>query len=242
MGQLLRKARKLLRLMPEKEWRRGLPFGVAAAVEHQHALSKLNFAQIVDVGANKGQFSLFCRARFPNAKIVAFEPLANPAGTFRAVFRNMPSVSLIEAAIANFDGKATMHVSAREDSSSLLSITKRQADIFPGTEEIATTEIQAGRLDTYLPRHEIELPALLKIDVQGFELDVLKGSESLLDCFDNIYVECSFVELYAGQALAPDIIDWLRERDFRLSGQFNEAVNPEMGLVQADLLFERTAN
>lgn len=240
MGALLFKACKLLRLLPEGQWRGGLLHGVAASVEHRGALRGLDVASIVDIGANRGQFALFCRALFPQATIVAFEPQAAAANAFRRLFRNAPAVRLIEAAIAPSEGKATLHVSARDDSSSLLSITRRQTEIFPGTGEIATAEVSTGRLDTFLAPEDIRSPALLKIDVQGYEADVLKGCESHLDCFSYVYVECSFVELYAGQALAPEIIDWLHARGFLLTGRFNEVKARGTGLVQADFLFERS--
>jgi len=51
------------------------------------------------------------------------------------------------------------------------------------------------------------------MDVQGFELPALAGCEGMLDRFAWIYVECWFMELYAGQALADAVIAWLRERE-----------------------------
>jgi FkbM family methyltransferase len=239
MGGFLFKVRKLLRLLPESQWRRGLLRGVAASVEHDRALAGLEFARIVDIGANRGQFSLFCRVRFPRAEIVAFEPQAAACRVFRTLFGDTPQVRLVEAAIAPSEGTAILHVSAQDDSSSLLPITARQPEYFPGTGEIATVEIRTGRLDTYLSPDDIRSPALLKIDVQGYEADVLRACESRLGLFDSVYVECSFVELYAGQALAPAINDWLRARGFRLKGRFNEATAPGIGIVQADFLFER---
>ena len=58
-------------------------------------------------------------------------------------------------------------------------------------------------------------PALLKIDVQGFELEVLRASRPLLGAFEHVYVEASFEVLYAGQALAGDVAAFLRAHGFR---------------------------
>ena len=52
-------------------------------------------------------------------------------------------------------------------------------------------------------------------DEQGFELTALQGCEELLDRFEWVYAECSFIELYEGQALADEVIAWLRERGLR---------------------------
>ena len=48
--------------------------------------------------------------------------------------------------------------------------------------------------------------------------------EALLDRFAWVTVECSFVELYAGQAFADAVIAWLRERGFRLSGVYTHGL------------------
>ncbi|MGA7966535.1 MAG: FkbM family methyltransferase, partial [Gammaproteobacteria bacterium] len=84
---------------------------------------------------------------------------------------------------------------------------------------------------------EIASPALLKLDVQGFELPTLQGCEDLLSRFAWVYVECSFIELYEGQALADEVITWLRERGFALSGVYNMSYGRSGRAIQADFLF-----
>ena len=85
MGETSRKLLKLLTLVRRRGWRRGLTLGVAAAIEHGPALASERFATIVDIGANVGQFSLFCREAVPTARILAFEPLPEPAARFRQI-------------------------------------------------------------------------------------------------------------------------------------------------------------
>ncbi len=58
------------------------------------------------------------------------------------------------------------------------------------------------RLVDEVPAQDLAAPALLKLDVQGFELQALSGCEDLLERFARVTVECSFVALYAGQAFA----------------------------------------
>jgi hypothetical protein len=132
-----------------------------------------------------------------------------------------------------------MHVSGRDDSSSLLEISALQEEVFPGTGEASTITVQVGPLSDFVESPEITRPALLKLDVQGFELQALIGCESLISQFDYVYCECSFVELYSGQALAPDIIRWLDRRHFVLSGVFNTSFDRVGQPIQADLLFRR---
>jgi len=79
----------------------------------------------------------------------------------------------------------------------------------------------------------------LKIDVQGFEYEVLSGCESLLEKFDQVYCECSFVELYSGQKLVPDVIQWLASRGYLLVGIYNPHYDDNGHAIQADFLFDR---
>ena len=238
---LITKARKLAGILVVPAWRAALRrHRVAAGVEHARVLRNLGPVRtVVDVGANRGQFALAARHCFPQARIVSFEPLAGPAALYRAVFAGDDRARLVEAAIGPEPGEATIHVSARDDSSSLLPITARQNALFPGTAETGTAIIQVTRLADALPAGEIAAPALLKLDVQGFELPALAGCEDVLERFAWVYVECSFMELYAGQSLADEVIAWLRERGLRLSGVYNMAYDGEGRAVQADFLFGR---
>jgi hypothetical protein len=83
-------------------------------------------------------------------------------------------------------------------------------------------------------------PALLKIDVQGFEMEVLRGAVEILSSFSSIYVECSFIELYSGQALINETIEFLYSAGFALAGLFNQTTDSCGRPVQADVLFHRS--
>jgi len=233
------RSRKLLAIALNGYYRSAfLRHRVAPAIEHVSVLRELPFDFVADVGANRGQFSLVCRSLRPRAAIVGFEPLPGPAQTYRQLFASDPLVSLHETAVGQEQGEVAINVSARDDSSSLLPISSAQTDNFPGTDAVATRMVKIAPLSTFL---QLGMGArnLLKIDVQGFELEVLKSAEPLLRHFDWIYAECSFVPLYEGQALAQQIVAWLAERDFRAKGQFNPALASKGGaLLQADLLFE----
>jgi hypothetical protein len=132
-----------------------------------------------------------------------------------------------------------MHVSARIDSSSLRAITGRQTAQFPGTHEVGVAQVTAARLDETLTAADLAAPALLKIDVQGGELEVLRGATGLLPHFDWIYVECSFVEFYAGQALADEVADFLAAAGFWPTVYWRPCRDADGHPAQADILFVR---
>ncbi len=212
---------------------------VAAGVEHARVLSGLDCRTVVDIGANRGQFALVARRCLPKARVISFEPLPAAAAKFRAVFAGDDRVTLHEAAIGPASGNATIHISRRDDSSSLLPITSTQVVLFPGTEEEATATVRVAPLREFVSSEDIQPPAFLKLDVQGYELEALRGCEDLLDRFAYVYAECSFVELYAGQALADAVIAWLRERGFTLRGVHNMDYDSGGRAIQADFLFVR---
>jgi FkbM family methyltransferase len=210
---------------------------VLADSEHRQVLTP-SLATIVDVGANRGQFSLAARIWSPKASVIAFEPLEKASLTFRDVFRGDTRVTLHQAAIGPQTCETIIHVSAADDSSSLLPISYQQERLFPGTKEIGIENIKIGPLWNFIVPDEIISPAMLKIDVQGYELQALKGCEKLIHRFSYVYAECSFIELYTGQALANKVISWLSERHFGLSGIHNIIYDHNGKSVQADFLFE----
>lgn len=242
MKNPLRRLVKALRLLPHPDYRRPLMMGVGAAIEHEPVLVYLSgqgVRRVVDIGANVGQFALAARHCITGARIDSFEPLAGPAEIFRRVFENDPNVALHPCAIGPESSSASMHVSAADDSSSLLPISPRQEEIFPGTAEVGRETVRVATLDAEIAPPDPTERALLKVDVQGYELPALRGCESLLDRFYAAYVEASFVELYEGQGLAHEVIDFLHARGFALAGIFNTAYTADGTAVQGDLLFSR---
>lgn len=215
-------------------------YGVLCGVEHYSVLND-ELETVVDIGANRGQFSLAAYA-FTGARIFSFEPLKNPSNVFRAIFLNNSRVIFFECAIGPDIKNSLMHVSARDDSSSLLPISSKQLSIFPGTNEVDLVSVKITTLESCLNSTDIGNPAMLKIDVQGFEFEVLLGCETLLSNFEFIYCECSFMELYSGQKLASTVIDWLSSRGFYLKGIYNPTSNDSGLVIQADFLFSKIAS
>jgi len=239
LSLFLTRVDKLCQVLQSKELFLALMhYQVLPGAEHRHVL-RSNIATVVDIGANRGQFALAVRQWAPEAHVFAFEPLSGPSARFRRVFKGDMRVTLYQVAIGPESCETTIHVSAADDSSSLLPISAIQERLFPGTHEIRTETIRVGRLSEYVPATDIIAPAMLKLDVQGFELEALRGCEDLLDRFTFVYAECSFVELYSGQALADEVIAWLRGRGLKLSGAYNMQYDRNGQAIQADFLFCR---
>jgi FkbM family methyltransferase len=218
-----------------KAW---IDHGVLAGSEHRQIFA-LGFRTVVDVGANRGQFALAAREWAPGARLISFEPLSGPAAIFRKVFTGDSMITLHQAAIGPEAGSVPIHVAAADDSSSILPTSAFCEQVFPGTHQVRTEAIRVGRLIEFLSPEEIVSPALLKLDVQGFELDALAGCKELLEHFSHVYAECSFVRLYMGQALADEVISLLAGRSFKLSGIYNLSYDRKGNAIQGDFLFTK---
>jgi len=236
------RARKTLSLLRHPAaWRTvsdGLKEGVFPSFEHASIPFGSDFATILDVGASRGQFALFALWRFPRARLVCFEPLPEAAAVASHV---LPSarVEIHAVALGSYPRDMTVHVSAQDDSSSLLPIGPGQVEVFPGTHEHRQMIVPVDVLENYLTPDDVQTPCLLKIAVQGSELDVLRCAGSGLDLVDELLVELSFVELYSGQPLAHEVISYLAAGDLGLVC-VGDVVRGRSGKpVQAEFLFRK---
>jgi FkbM family methyltransferase len=239
---------ELFRLRASKAWFaathpscwRALSMRVAPSIEHQAVLKSLNVDRLIDVGGNRGQFSLMARLEHPHLQIHAFEPLPGEAAVYRKVFSGDPAVTLHEMALGETAGVAELHLSRRADSSSLLPIGELQSKLFPSTDEVGTLKVRVAALDDLIDVWGPAKNALLKLDVQGFELSVLKGARGALRNCAFVYAECSEIPLYTGQALFPEVAGFLAGEGFKPVRRANEQF-VDGKLVQADHLFQRAA-
>ena len=234
-----RRAVKLVSVLRHPPYRRALRLGVAASTEHAYTPLPYDYATVLDVGANRGQFALLAATRFPRARIICFEPLGTARATIDRLFTDDNRVDVVGAAVAASARSSHLFVSRSDDSSSLLAPTDLQTSIFRATEVVEEIRVATERLDVLLDRDSIVRPTLLKIDVQGAELEVLRGATGVLDDVDTILVECSFAEFYSGQPAADDVIRFLHRRGFRLTTVMTAYADGSGQVLQADLVFAR---
>jgi FkbM family methyltransferase len=239
MNLTILRFKKLFAALTTKENRRALRFGVAPSIEHNCSFAGLEYKTIVDIGANKGQFALFARQQFPKAQIISFEPLKAASNIYATIFADDRRARLFKVAVGPHDGDAELFVTRDNDASSFFKPSSDGEALF-GITVAGIERVPMVPLHQKIAAADIQRPALLKLDVQGFELDALQGCAELLSSFDQIYVEVSFVEVYAGQPLASAIIAWLSDRKFMLRGVFNQVVDQARRPIQADMLFART--
>ena len=237
--RLLAKAGKLLSVVAQGGYRRALfTTGTVAATEHEAVLAFTAANTVIDVGANKGQFSLAARRMLPSARIIAFEVLPAALATYRKNFAGDDAVRIETVALSDRSGSAEFFVTDRQDCSSLLRPGKGQSDIY-GVAAADRIVVETVRLDDHEDVSAFARPVLLKIDVQGAELMVLRGAIQALNAIEYVYVECSYTELYEGQALLSDVLDFMSEQGFRFCGALNTHFDARKGAVQSDCVFAR---
>jgi FkbM family methyltransferase len=210
--------------------------GVMPAVEHIEAIRVLRPKTLIDVGANKGQFSLVARFMFPDIEVHAFEPLERERNRLLSVISE--PIKAYHTALGETNGSAAFFITSRRDSSSLLRPGSAQATAY-GVRPSSTVTVQVARLDDVLNIDGLRKPILMKIDVQGGEAGVLAGAKAALSSIEAIYCEASFVSLYESQVLAHELVDLLAKEGFGLRGVFNQSMTREYGPTQADFLFKR---
>jgi hypothetical protein len=119
-------------------------------------------------------------------------------------------------------------------------MTKRQEVEF-NTRPAGTVTVRTERLDDYVRQNAVPRPNLIKLDVQGCELQALRGAEQCLSTAGAIISEVSFAEFYKEQCLFEDVVGFLSAHGFRTSA-FGASTKVAARILQTDVLFERPSN
>ena len=158
----------------------------------------LRSALVVDVGANEGAFSAGVLAVAPQARIVAVEPGPGPRERLRARLAGLPNVEILDVAVAASPGTATFHLTAHDHNSSLQPPRgESRATIDAGWQVVEEIEVRTTTLDDLVGDRTADV---LKIDVQGAELDVLRGGDETLARARAVLLEMNFFSQYEGDA------------------------------------------
>jgi FkbM family methyltransferase len=212
-----------------------LATGYIDSLELLELLRPLNPQVIYDVGANVGTWTLLAKAIFPAAEVHAFEPLEAHCATFSEATSSLLGVRLHRLALGSVRANPQMHVFDRSDASSLLEMTREGSQRY-GLRDERTVIVPLERLDDVVCAQSLPQPDIIKLDIQGFELEALRGAGAALRGARAIISEVSFVELYHGQCLFCDLVGFLAEHGFSLSALGGRTILGKP-LLQADALF-----
>jgi FkbM family methyltransferase len=204
-------------------------------------LQDIGISTIIDVGANVGEFTIMIHKILSDAMIYSFEPINDCYKDLLENTKHISQVKCFNLALGRESKEEIMFRSEFSPSSSLLKMGSLHKTAFPYTKNVINEKIKIVALDEIRDRIDWRPKILLKIDVQGYELEVLKGAKSCLNFIDLIIVETSFYELYQNQPLFNDIFKFLLEKNYQYKGNFDQIVDPSTGrILQADAIFIKT--
>jgi FkbM family methyltransferase len=188
-------------------------------------------ATIVDVGVATDTEDLYYH--FPQARYLFVEPCAEFEPSLQRLCQQYNGTYMLAAAGAT-DGEMQLYTGSDLGGSSKF-ITLECED---GAYEMKPRTVPQFKIDTMWNTLELNGPALLKVDVQGGELEVIKGAEQVLDNFEIIMLEVGMAEQYIGQPIFHEYIAFMAERGYVVYDIIHTGYVPETGLLlQMDVVF-----
>src|SRR3954451_156925 len=194
---------------------------------------------VVDVGAKPGQYAHEIRTAGFAGRIVSFEPLSEAYSQLRARAASDPAWEVRRLALGDRDAAVEINVAGNSWSSSLLPMGAQHLRSAPesayvGREPVAMARLDSVSTDVVSPSER----AWLKLDVQGYEMHVLRGAGESIATISAVQAELSLVPLYDGDTPWQDIVRWLGERGFTLAGLAPGFADAETGRhLQFDGIF-----
>lgn len=194
-------------------------------------LSRRSFvpAHIFDVGAYSGEFAKVCRRIWPHARLTCFEVLPRRVEELEAWCAADGNAQIIRYLLgAKVSDAVTFH--EMETASSVLEEHIPQAA--PVRSYPMTT------IDELVASSNLQPPKFLKLDVQGFEFEILNGAKQTLPGIDAILAEVNLLDIHKGVHLLDDTVSFLRDNDFvayDICGLHRRPL--DSALWQADLIF-----
>jgi FkbM family methyltransferase len=189
---------------------------------------------IFDVGANIGQSIENFRLRFSDPLIHSFEPGPEAFSILESKYRGTPGV----AALNNFG------LGSRNETRELIenSISRMSSFLEPGRDCFGGIVARGAReirsLDNYVIERRISHIDILKTDTQGFDLEVLKGSEKMIrgHRIHLLLVELTFMQLYQNAPRVDELLKFILDRGFELVSSY-EVIHRDNRAGETDALF-----
>ena len=208
---------------------------------------------ILDIGAADGADTVRYAEEFPSARVLAFEPLPyNVEELKRALEAKglLDRVTVFQVALSDTDGETDFWVSGGEPPDKLARLVgtapgprgwRYSSSMLEPLDHLKTfpwctferEAVPTRRLDTLLPHEGIDRIDFAHVDVQGAELQVLRGMGALLEETGAVWLEVSDHELYRGQPLRHEVEEFMSSNGFEL------AVSADGDRPQGDQLWIR---
>ena len=211
----------------------------AEAFAAQQRLVRNERPIIFDVGAHRGETAQRYRALFPHATIHCFEPFPESFAVLSATHSQDAGVQPHRLALGAAPGHATLNVNRSAATNSLLATDDRAAPYWGGELLVTdkTIDVPVTTLDAFCAERSLVHIDILKLDVQGTELEVLEGAAGLLrkQVVDVVYMELIVAPTYIGQHALHDYLRLFGAHGYALFDFYNP-VRKNGRLLQTDNL------
>ena len=198
-------------------------------------LRRLEINCVLDVGGNMGQYGLVLRSIGYTGHIVSFEPVSTAFRTLRGIASHDPKWTAHQWALGAETTRATIHVTRGTAFSSILAPTAYSVRRFHASAPVESEEtVAVHRLDEVLPSviGHIERPRLfLKIDTQGYDLQVFAGAGGAVESMLGLQSEVAVIPLYEGAPTMLEALPTYQASGFDLSGLFPVTRDPDTASV-----------
>lgn len=155
-----------------------LPFGLDVLGDIKFRMKEHNFQTLFDVGANRGQTAKYMRKKFPEAKIYCFEPIKDTYELLREKTTRL-GLSYYNLALGAESGEVEVKVDVQNRNSTRNTLIEENTVHDPSAVKIE--KVQVVRLTDFCKTNNIEKIDYLKIDTEGYDLEVLKGATEMLE-------------------------------------------------------------
>lgn len=207
----------------------------------RNVLQKNGINFIVDVGANEGQFVRKLR-KFYSGTIISFEPVSSTFEVLADHARYDPAWHVVKCALGSKNTSGTINISQCSDFNSLLTVNKygttRFGQMILGTKKESIT---IRRLDNVLEEYLSAMKnwhIFIKMDTQGYDLEVFKGMGEYINHIDAIQSEVSLLPIYEGMPHWTESITTFEKNGFGIVGLF-PVTRDSNKIIEYDCLLEK---
>jgi len=191
---------------------------------------------ILDVGANEGQFGLFVRTLGFRGRLYSFEPVDAAFEKLSSASASDEKWSVFNFALGGEPGEALINVSGFSSFSSILDVNDYALERWTDSEVTHQQKIEIRTLDECAAGGLIDCDSrsFLKMDTQGFDLEVFRGAQTVLPNVSCMLSELSLIPIYEGMPSYSESLAEYEKSGFSVSGFYPITRNKNLTLNEVD--------